>query len=62
MSEEEFCTRFTERVRLHAQAGRKPFGKEPEAYAAAVAPIYWREMKEDGWSPEKCADHDASYW
>jgi len=62
MSEEEFYRRFAERVRLWCRAGRDPFGKEPDAYARGVAPFYWREFKDEGWSPEKCADFDAVYW
>jgi len=61
MSEEEFCIRFVERVKLHCRAGRIPFGKEPETYGESVAPVYWREMGQEA-SPEQCADQDAAYW
>jgi hypothetical protein len=33
MTEEEFCSRFTERVRLLVRSGRSPFGKSAEVYA-----------------------------
>lgn len=61
MSEEEFCERFIERLKLHYRAGRNPFGKEPERYGEMVAPVYWREMGQE-LGPEKCADQDADYW
>jgi len=61
MSEEEFCERFIERLKLHCRAGRNPFGKEPETYGEMVAPVYWHEMGQE-LGPEKCADQDADYW
>lgn len=61
MTEEEFCKRFVERVKLRCRTGRKPFGMDPETYGKNVASIYWREMGHDH-SPEQCVDHDAAYW
>ena len=62
VTEEEFCRRFADRVKLLARSGRSPYGRDPDAYAGDVAPSYWRELGSRGQSPESCADEDASYW
>ncbi|MBB3656603.1 hypothetical protein FHX15_001831 [Rhizobium sp. BK650] len=62
MSEEEFCQRFYNRLQLLLRAGRKAPVRDPETYTKAVAPSYWRELGQQGWSPEQCADHDAAFW
>lgn len=51
-TEDEFCRRFAERVKLLVRSGRSPYGRDPDAYAADVAPIYWREVGSRGQSPE----------
>jgi hypothetical protein len=61
MSEEEFLTRVKERVRLRCRAGQRPFEHEPDAYAVAVAPIWWQELGRE-WLPERCADEDSYFW
>jgi len=61
MTEEEFCKRFAERVKLRCRTGLKPFAMDPETYSMKVAQAYWREMGHDH-SPEQCADQDAAYW
>ncbi|KAA0695594.1 hypothetical protein DTW90_21635 [Neorhizobium sp. P12A] len=62
MSEEEFCKRFEDRVRLHCRSGKRPFAMVPEEYCARVAKLWWQELHGELWTPETCADEDSYYW
>lgn len=62
LDEDKFTVLFTKRIWELSAEKRLPFGKEPSEYARTVARAYWLSLHAEGWSPQECADEDASFW
>jgi hypothetical protein len=58
----EFSDRFITRMISRSDVTYIRDGLSVRQYAVKAAPAYWQEARNEGLSPEECADEDMSYW